>query len=166
MDFREALAEPKLRFEVVYADPPYTRDHYSRYYHALETMCLRDNPVISTATIGGKVVLSRGLYREERHQSPFCIKSQAPEAFDALCKAVARRGSALVLSYSPFDHSRGERPRVTSVELIERVARQYFRAVEIDSPGEIAHSKLTSTDMTVDTQSQAEQVLICRHPRH
>ena len=30
---------------VIYADPPYTRDHYSRFYHVLETLCLRDCPM-------------------------------------------------------------------------------------------------------------------------
>ena len=30
--------------EFVYADPPYTRDHYSRFYHVLETLALRDDP--------------------------------------------------------------------------------------------------------------------------
>lgn len=163
-DFREALADPNLQCDVVYADPPYTRDHYSRYYHALETMCLRDNPGVSTAQIGKNTVLSRGLYRAERHQSPFCIKSQAPAAFDELCKGVSRKGAALVLSYSPFNVENGERPRVTSLEVITGIAERYFKSVEIVSPGRIAHSKLTSSDMTVDTTSEAEQVVICRDP--
>jgi 16S rRNA G966 N2-methylase RsmD len=162
MDFREALMSPMLDFDVVYADPPYTRDHYSRYYHALETMCLRDNPPISTAVIGGRTVLSRGLYREERHQSPFCIKSQALDAFRSLFSAARERRVPLVLSYSPFSEENGERPRVTSMDAIRQLAKAFFRSVEIDSPGYIAHSKLTSADMTVNTQSEAEKVFICK----
>jgi adenine-specific DNA-methyltransferase len=42
-DFTEALSQLK-DVSVVYADPPYTRDHYSRFYHVLETMCRWDNP--------------------------------------------------------------------------------------------------------------------------
>lgn len=163
MDFRNALKDEGLRCDVVYADPPYTRDHYSRYYHALETMCLRDNPAVSTAKIGGHTVLSRGLYRVERHQSPFCIKSQALPAFDELCRGVRGKGATLILSYSPFDDENGERPRVTSIEAIESIAKEYFRRVDIVSPGKISHSKLTSTDMTVDTRSEAEKVLVCRN---
>ena len=42
-DFREALVKPALKPSVVYADPPYTRDHYSRFYHSLETIALEDH---------------------------------------------------------------------------------------------------------------------------
>src|SRR5690606_9601707 len=50
-DFREVLTDKRLRFDAVYADPPYTRDHYSRYYHVLETMSLHDEPDVSTTKI-------------------------------------------------------------------------------------------------------------------
>ena len=74
----------------MYADPPYTRDHYSRYYHVLETMSLRDNPEVSMTMIraGGSPRVSRGVYRADRYQSPFCIKSQAAGAFEELCRGV------------------------------------------------------------------------------
>ncbi len=75
-DYREILAQLK-DVAVIYADPPYTRDHYSRFYHVLETLCLRDRPEVSTTFSAGPT--SRGLYRTDRHQSPFCIKSQAPK---------------------------------------------------------------------------------------
>ncbi len=78
IDYRNALDNIPDDVKIVYADPPYTRDHYSRFYHGLETLCLQDYPKISKTTIGGSLRLSRGLYRLERHQSPFCIKSQAP----------------------------------------------------------------------------------------
>ena len=162
MDFRDALQDKSLQCDVVYADPPYTRDHYSRYYHALETMCLRDNPAISTARVSGKTVLSRGLYRAARHQSPFCIKTQALPAFEALCRGASERAAVLIMSYSPFNHENGERPRVTSVEAIAGIARKYFRNIDVVSPGKIAHSKLTSSNMTVDTTSEAEKLLICQ----
>src|SRR5262249_17760679 len=32
----------KLERAVVYADPPYSKDHYSRYYHVLETLARYD----------------------------------------------------------------------------------------------------------------------------
>ena len=42
MDFRQALQNLDDDVRVIYADPPYTRDHYSRFYHGLETLSLRD----------------------------------------------------------------------------------------------------------------------------
>jgi adenine-specific DNA-methyltransferase len=46
----------------------------------------------------GKVV--KGRYREERHQSPFCIQSQVRGAFKDLFDGVRESNSSLVLSYS------------------------------------------------------------------
>ncbi|MGJ8530506.1 hypothetical protein [Maritalea sp.] len=42
----------------------------------------------------------KGRYREERHQSPFCIKSQVRGAFIDLFEGVKASDSSLVLSYS------------------------------------------------------------------
>ena len=79
-DYEQCLKALPDNVKTVYADPPYTRDHYSRYYHVLETLTLRDSPKISTVTIHGSTHVSNGIYREDRHQSPFCIKSKAPDA--------------------------------------------------------------------------------------
>ena len=70
LDFRECLAQ----FEggMIYADPPYCIVHYSRFYHALETLVLYDNPAVQVK----KGVIVKGRYRETRHQSPFCIKTK------------------------------------------------------------------------------------------
>lgn len=80
----------------VYADPPYAFVHYSRFYHALETLVLYDYPELQIK--GGKVV--KGRYREGRHQSPFCIRTQVTSAFRDLFEGVNGSGANLVLSYS------------------------------------------------------------------
>lgn len=80
----------------VYADPPYCFVHYSRFYHALETLVLYDFPELQV--IGGVVV--KGRYRVDRHQSPFCIASKVEGAFESLFRGVHRSESNLVLSYS------------------------------------------------------------------
>ena len=88
-DFRDVLSDETIEFDAVYADPPYTRDHYSRYYHVLETMSLRDNPEVSMTMIraGDSPRVSRGIYRADRYQSPFCIKSQALELLKIYAEA-------------------------------------------------------------------------------
>ena len=85
-----------LPTSTVYADPPYVFVHYSRFYHALETVCRYDDPAIQIK--GGSVV--KGRYREDRHQSPFCIRTQVPGAFETMFRGVAASRSNLVLSYS------------------------------------------------------------------
>ena len=94
MDYRECLAviEPS----VVYADPPYAFVHYSRFYHAMETIVKYDYPEIQH--MRGAVV--KGRYRSVRHQSPFCIKSKVTSAFVDLFDGVKSSGSDLLLSYS------------------------------------------------------------------
>lgn len=94
LDFRDCLRT--VSGGTVYADPPYCFVHYSRFYHAIETLVRYDYPSIQVK--GGKVV--KGRYRDDRHQSPFCIRSQVTQAFRDMFDAVQKADAALVLSYS------------------------------------------------------------------
>jgi adenine-specific DNA methylase len=157
----EALEHLQGEVDIIYADPPYTRDHYSRFYHVLETLCLRDDPKISTVRIGNKDFTSRGIYRQNRHQSPFCIKSQAPTAFLNLFRRVRQLNVPLVISYSPYISNSNARPRLMTIQEIEELARKYFARVNILSAGRIAHSKLNSTDKNTSVSYDAEVIIKC-----
>ena len=148
---------------MVYADPPYTRYHYSRYYHVLETICLRDNPNVTTTFPNGTGGISRAIYREGRHQSPFCIKSQAERAFDNMFGKVKELGVPLVLSYSPFNPSQAVTPRLQTVEQLIKKAQVYFSDVSTISPGEFTHSKLNCTDKNFKANHEAEILILCRN---
>ena len=74
----------------VYADPPYAPVHYSRFYHALETLVKYDYPAIDF----------KGRYRTDRHQSAFSQKGKALKAFEDLYTGIIAKKSQLVLSYS------------------------------------------------------------------
>jgi len=161
-DYREALASLGGKVSAVYADPPYTRDHYSRYYHVLETLCLRDNPAVSTVLSGGRHRLSRGLYRASRHQSPFCIMSQGPEAFSALFHGVQQLDVPLVLSYSPYNRGNGSRPRVLMLEDIQTLAQRVFSRVTIVPAGRMAHSKLNAVGRNAPITYDAEVLIVCQ----
>ena len=108
------LLKLKTRPSVIYADPPYTDDQYSRFYHLLDTLMLYDFPKVSGA----------GLYRGERFQTPFSLKSKAVSAFDSLVSAAARTGADFVLSYpsNGLIHEVGVDPG--------DLLRRYFRHVE------------------------------------
>ena len=88
-DYVDALEFAK-EADTVYADPPYTFVHYSRFYHLLESLVRYDYPAVE----------HRGRFRDDRHQSPFCIKTKVSGAFKALASPLAERGSNLVISYS------------------------------------------------------------------
>ncbi|WP_240181637.1 DNA adenine methylase [Nocardioides sp. 616] len=74
---------------VLYADPPYTKDHYSRFYHVLETMTAYDYPNS----------FGVGRVRSDRHLSDFCYRSRVSEAFASLGRLAASSGSELLVSY-------------------------------------------------------------------
>jgi 16S rRNA G966 N2-methylase RsmD len=158
-DFESSLREPPAKVSVVYADPPYTRDHYSRYYHILETIARGDTPTLSASNLV-HLKFSRGLYRSDRYQSPFCIRSQAPRAFASLFSAVRHLDAALVLSYSPFDS--GSHPRMLTIDDLVASARNHFAEVQVRSIGRFAHSKLNSSDRTLAASDEAELLVLCR----
>lgn len=89
LDYVDCLRTIKTN-TIVYADPPYTNVHYSRFYHALETLVKYDHPTIKFT----------GRYRDDRHQSPFDKKTEVENAFKLLFEGVKERNSHLVLSYS------------------------------------------------------------------
>lgn len=163
MDYSEALDQLPKDTRVVYADPPYTRDHYSRFYHVLETLCLRDSPTVSRTKIGGSLRLSRGLYREQRHQSPFCIRSQAPKAFTTLFDKVSKLGASLVLSYSPHVVREGEHPRVMTIEDLTALARNHFQNIYTVYPGEFKHNKLNSRENSFEQKPHGEILIVCKN---
>lgn len=162
-DFHDALSNPRIEFDTVYADPPYTRDHYSRFYHVLETMALHDEPQVSTTAIRsvGRPRISRGLYRFDRHQSPFCIKSTAPKAFDELSDLVAQRGVPLVLSYSPYGSEAGNRPRLLTVDHVVEILSRHFVDVQQEPVAGFVHNKFNRSDRNVAVDYSAEVLLVC-----
>lgn len=161
MDYLKALDKVK-NVSVVYADPPYTRYHYSRYYHVLETISLRDNPNITKVKQKGKEDISRGIYREDRHQSPFSIKTKVYSAFENLFSKVRNLNADLVLSYSPYDSSKKEAPRLMTMEEIIGLAKRYFKQVSIVNIDDISHSKLNKIDNNNKVSSDAEVLIICK----
>lgn len=160
-NFEQCLMMLPENVKTVYADPPYTRDHYSRYYHVLETLTLRDTPKISKVTIHGSTHVSNGIYREDRHQSPFCIKSKAPFAFRKMFELTSSSGRNLLLSYSPYDETKKSHPRVVTMQQIISLAREYFENVEIVSAGSFKHNKLNSTEHFLEASDEAELLIIC-----
>jgi len=108
------LAKQKAEIGVIYADPPYTDDQYSRFYHLLETLCLYDYPEITGA----------GLYRAGRFQTSFSLISKAPEAMSKLIKHSARTGADLILSYPENGLARRAGADIVGI------LKKHFRKVE------------------------------------
>lgn len=160
-DYAAFLADDSTEFDCVYADPPYTIDHYSRFYHVLETIARRDIPRLATMTKGGTVVAMRGLYRTDRAQSAFCIPSQVEAAFDTLFSGVAARRVPLVLSYSPYSDDDGNRPRLLSLFELKKIAQTHFTSVKIHNATPHTHRRLNAAANNVKPLEKSEAFIIC-----
>ena len=160
-DYLECLRRLPNTVRTVYADPPYTRDHYSRFYHVLETITLRDSPELSTTNIHGETHISNGIYRKDRHQSPFCIKSKAPEAFRSMFEIISKGERNLLLSYSPYDETKKTHPRVVTMQELITWAKEYFLHVHVVSAGVFKHNKLNSSEHFLDASDEAEVLIVC-----
>ena len=107
LDYRECLDSIEDGV-IVYADPPYAFVHYSRFYHALETLIRYDYPE----------VLYKGRYRTDRHQSPFCKRTEVIGAFEVMFQKIRDKNSKLILSYSNTG--------MISLEKIMEIAKSNF----------------------------------------
>jgi adenine-specific DNA-methyltransferase len=97
-----------------YADPPYSRDHYSRYYHVLETLERYDYPHASGA----------GRYRADRFATPFSIASKVLAAMQKMLHQISERQGQILLSYP----SSGLLTRRLGVDLEQVVADHFSHA--------------------------------------
>ncbi|MGP1353824.1 MAG: DNA adenine methylase [Parasphingopyxis sp.] len=74
---------------VIYADPPYSRAQYSRYYHVLETLVLYDYPECT----------GKGRYRNGRFNTGFSRKTSVVGEFDKFLSRAAELGAETYISY-------------------------------------------------------------------
>ncbi|WPB57363.1 DNA adenine methylase [Xylophilus sp. GOD-11R] len=143
-----------------YADPPYTIDHYSRFYHVLETLVRRDAPALDEMNKLGRRTVMRGVYRAGRYQSSFCIPSEAPDAFANLFALASRRRVPLILSYSPFDEGSGARARVLTMEQLLQLGAKHYRTCFPIEISEHSHRKLNTRLSNMQTRLDAERLFL------
>ena len=99
LDFSKALEEIKPDSDtIIYADPPYFKEHYSRYYHILDTFVLYDYPDL---TFNSKInAVTVGRYRKDRIVSDFGKRNKATAAFKRLFSFCVDYGTNLAISYT------------------------------------------------------------------
>lgn len=150
-DYVDCLREMDLDNKtVVYADPPYFKEHYSRYYHILNTFCLYDYPELAMNQQRNE--LSVGRYRAERNVSDFGKKSKALGAFQKLIAMCAAKDAIIVLSYS--DNS------IVKIEDIQKLAEMYYLDVTVK------HINLKHSNQGRESMSEVEEYLfLCEDSR-
>ncbi len=159
-DYQDTLSTLGSDVGVIYADPPYTRDHYSRFYHVLETIAVDDDPGVTTSQVASEP--SRGLYRESRHQSPFSIRTQVRPAFHELFSHGKRLDVPLVLSYSPMSGGTRARPetRLMSIQDLMALAGDYFADVRLIDVASSSHSRFNRSELNAAVDGSAEVLIV------
>jgi adenine-specific DNA-methyltransferase len=138
------LASRKLTdVGVYYADPPFTRDQYSRYYHLYETLYLYDYP--ESAGIGR--------YRRDRFTTPFSLVTQVGDAFDHLFSFISQSQRPLILSY-PSDGLLVK----AGYDVID-LTRVHFKTVKTHS-FQIEHSTMGASKGE-RSQTKTENLYVC-----
>lgn len=154
-----AWAVPEARADVVYLDPPYTSDNYSRFYHLLEVLADYDYPRLDG---------SKGRYPEAplRHQSAFCRRRTVERELSAFLDACARARAAAVVSYAEesgllLRHWREDRG-LSAPEALDRfrgLARARYGKVELGTR-RVLHSGQGRLN-----EPATELLLVCREPK-
>lgn len=142
----QRLGQLRLQPRVVYADPPYSKAQYSRYYHVLETLVRYDYPAATGA----------GRYRSDRFQTPFSKVSTVRQGFESLAEHTAKLGADLVLSYpsNGLLYAAGEDP--------PSLLRRHYRSVEVAWSSSKQHSTLGGAPGRANTQV-TEMILVARN---
>ena len=109
----------------IYADPPYTKDQYTRYYHVYETLYKYDFP--DSYGVGRN--------RSDRISTGFSVKSQVTTAFRELFEWSSRSQVPLIVSYPT-----GGLLQQAGSSVIE-IGADYYSTVEVSSI-EVGHSTL------------------------
>lgn len=161
MDAMEFVEKVDLSdVETFYLDPPYTIDHYSRFYHVLETLVEYDYPELEEKLFHGKKYLMNGRYRNDRVQSNYCIPSKGKNEFSALVRKIAEKRKNIVMSYSDSDDDKNTRKRVVSKDELLDILRENYPSVEQKN---IAHKyrKLSNKKSNRKEYEDSELLFIC-----
>lgn len=154
LDDKESLSV----VDMIYADPPYTAQQYSRFYHIPETLIMYQIPQLQNHR--GKV--TRGLYPNKRHKSRFCSKRKAPAAFNDLLLLARSLDATLIISYSGTKSGKTGNARMISLDELLMICHQHSDAyktsvVEFDH----AYRQFNHTDFAVSGRHDKEFLIVC-----
>lgn len=115
--------------DIIYADPPYTDMQYSRYFHLLTTVTLYDYPKLTKKN----GIVTNGLYREERFQSPLSQHGKAKKDIERLIQLCQLLNKKLIFSYAyPRDIEKQQTSRYTvSIDELKQLFLKYYKENEV-----------------------------------
>lgn len=106
----------------MYADPPYTAQQYSRFYHIPEV--IRNYRYLQLQQFRGHI--TQGLYPDNKFKSDFCSKTKAKDAFRVVFGLVKKAQCNFILSYSESKKNTTGNERMVTRDDILALAEEYI----------------------------------------
>jgi adenine-specific DNA-methyltransferase len=113
---------------VIYADPPYTAQQYSRFYHIPEVIFDYKYPALQLEH--GKA--TSGLYPDNKFKSRFCSKREVVDAFKDLFLLTTELKSSLMISYSASLSEETGNSRMIDLDQILELGRTYMPTAVVE----------------------------------
>ena len=142
---------------LVYADPPYTAQQYSRFYHVLDVIA--DYRIPQLQTIGGRV--TKGLYGSDRYKSPYSSKRSAAAAFESLVVTTKSASSSLAISYSLTAAGETGNARMISLEEIRAICKKSFGKKVKEIRLDHSYRQFNSAHNSKADRNEPEVLLVC-----
>lgn len=105
--------------DIIYADPPYTAQQYSRFYHIPEVIIEYKIPSLQIH----KGSITKGIYPDNKFKSNFCSKNKVRDAFKDLFLLTRKLDSVLILSYSESKSSSTGNDRMIDLDSLDRLQK-------------------------------------------
>ena len=144
--------------DLIYADPPYTAQQYSRFYHLPEVIACYRIPELQL--VSGKP--TTGLYSSDRFKSRFSSKRFAPDGFRDLAKLARSKGSDLIVSYSESKSGVTGNSRMISLEALRKVLTETFSSVEVEEL-KFQYRQFNKERSVVLDKDDRELIIYCRN---
>lgn len=143
--------------DLIYADPPYTAQQYSRFYHLPEIISCYRIPELQL--VSGKP--TTGLYDSNRFKSRFSSKRFAPEAFRDLAALAHAKNCDLIVSYSDSKSGVTGNSRMISLDALKKIFMESFASVEVVAL-DLQYRQFNSGTSTVSNKEDRELMIHCR----
>jgi len=148
------------KYDLIYVDPPYTAQQYSRFYHIPEVLMEYRLPKLQTRK--GKV--TKGLYPVDRFKSRFCSKRNAKDAFSDIFTLASKSESSLIINYSLSKREGTGNERMISFEELLSMCEEYsgrnLNVIEFDHTYRQFNKKSLINNFKEDKEIQ----IVCPRP--
>ncbi len=150
--------KPNVKHDLLYLDPPYTAQQYSRFYHILSVIdCYKFPHMVLQNEI------TKGLYSTNRYKSAFCSKRQAPDAFRKIISSAHSYGASLVISYSQSKSGSHGNARMISLEGLLNTCVEFYGISSVESSEENhSYRQFNSSQNANQKRNDPEVLILCK----